>query len=165
MTNLLIAIVGIFVVALTLRAGLLLIRLYTLRYEAYREHANAFYEAADRLIDNPNTPDDVVNFIGEMNGTINFPDAAMAFTMIFRRNRSKQHSKPKGSPRFNLRTMPQDVVADFVIAFEHWIEAMAYRGMAWGPIFKAHLDAPTVEAKAKSVAAQSDQRTIAMAAT
>lgn len=161
MTNLLLAILMIVVIGLILRAGVLLIRMYTLRYELYREHANVFYEAADRLLDNPNTPEDVVKFVGEMNSTINFPEAAMAFVFFMRRNRRMiDRSAVKGKPRFDLRSMPQDVVADFVIAFENWIEAMAYRGMTWGPVFKAYLDAPTVEAKAKAVAEKSHQKLV-----
>ncbi|QNQ62491.1 hypothetical protein IB024_01665 [Brucella sp. 6810] len=152
MTSLLIAIIGVIVVALCLRAGFLYVRLYNLRYEMYREHALVFYDAAERLVDNPNTPNDVLSFVNEMNGTINFPNAAFVFSLILWKKRKTRKIKAKKSPRFDLRALPDDVVADFVIAFEHWIDAMAYRGMGWGTIFKALLDAPTVEEKAKSVA-------------
>ncbi|MGU3399257.1 hypothetical protein ACLBWS_05860 [Brucellaceae bacterium D45D] len=164
MTNLLIALGGVALVAFCLYSGLAYMRFYNRRYEAYREHANCFYEAADRLIDNKNTPEDVVRFVNEMNSTINFPDAAFAFSMIVMKNRKNRKLGIKKNPRFNLRSMPEDVIADFVIAFEHWIEAMACRGMGWGLIFKGLLDAPIIEEKAKSVAKISSKSALAVQA-
>lgn len=164
MINLLIAILMVVVVALLLRAGLLLVRLYTMKYELYRLRADAFYEAADRLVSNPNTPDDVVAFVGEMNQTINFPHSAMFFVHVLQKARRRRAKGEITAPRFDIRAMPQDVVADFVLAVENWIEAMAARSMFWGRVFKAYLDGPTIEARAKAVAIRSRHHTEAVLA-
>lgn len=159
MTTLLIALAVVVVFALALRAGLALVRRYTARYEAYAGEASKFYAAADRLVDNPNTPDSVLEFVELMNEIVNYRYAALFFVRVIQ----KQQEKPRKVPAFSLRTMPQDVVADFVIAFEAWVNAMAYRGMFWGPIFKAYLDSPSVVAKAKEVADRSHRKTLAHA--
>lgn len=139
------------------RCGLWLVRRYNRARSEYAEAANQFYEAADRLVDNPNTPANVLEFLELMNVSINYPYSAMLFVQRFQKGRS--HGEARRKPSINLRTMPQDVVADFVIAFEAWTNAMAYRSVFWGPIFKAYLDTPSVEAEAKKVAAMS-QKTI-----
>lgn len=154
MMALVIALILVAIVAAILKLGLVLVRRYQARYIAYAEAADEFYVAADRLVDNANTPDDVLDFVALMNESINFPNAALFFVRLMQ----KRHGKPRGNPALNLRTMPQDVVADFVIAFDAWINAMAYRSMFWGPIFKALLDTPSVESKARDVVALSHKR-------
>lgn len=155
MMALAIAIGLVVAVALLLRAGLALVRRYEARYAAYTEAANKFYAAAERLVDNPDTPDEVLSFMELMNESINFPHSALIFVRLMQKNR---HRRRGGDPVLNLRTMPQNMVADFVIAFDSWVNAMAYRGMFWGPIFKAYIDAPFIEAKAKEVVAISHKR-------
>lgn len=157
MTGLVIALAVAAAIVLLMRLGLALVRRYQARYAAYAEYANEFYAASDRLIDNPDTPDDVIEFVGLMNESINFPHAALVFVRLMQKRRGKRH----GDPMFNLRTMPQSMVADFVIAFDSWVNAIASRGMFWGPIFKMYLDAGAIESKAKDVAAISHRRTVA----
>lgn len=154
MTSLVMTLALIVVVALALRVGLALVRRYQARYVAYADAANEFYVAADRLVDNPDTPREVLDFLDLMNESINFPHSALFFVRLMQK---RGHNRG-GRPTIDIRTMPQSTVADFVIAFNAWISAMAYRGMFWGPIFKAYLDAPSVEAKAPEVVARSHKR-------
>lgn len=149
MTPIIVALSLAILVILAMRAGLAIIRRYENRYESYAAAANEFYTAADRLIDNPNTPDDVLKFVGEMNESINFPHTALIFAQAMQRRRRIKNDR---AARFDLRTMPQDIVADFVLAFGNWIDAISYRGMIFGPIFRAYLDAPSVERETAAVA-------------
>ncbi|MHA6687108.1 hypothetical protein [Mesorhizobium sp. A556] len=81
------------------------IRLYIRRRARYVCAANEFYVAANRLIDTPETPDDVLDFIEKLNYSIN-PYTALVFVRVLQ---SKEKSSTPRRPPLNLRTMPPRV--------------------------------------------------------
>jgi hypothetical protein len=136
MTPVLVALFMTALLVFALWGGLALVKLRETRYAAYAAAANEFYVAADRLVDNPDCPKNVLEFLEDMNELINFPRTAMYLAQSMRKNKHR----PKSGNVISLRKMPQGIVADFVIACNSWVDAVSYRTMFWGLMFRIYLD-------------------------
>lgn len=136
-------------VSLLLWAGLALIRRYDRRYREYTAAANDFYVAADQLVDNRETPEDVLSLIDSLNETINFPHTAVVYTRILQRQGRERQNRS-----FDIYSIPQSVVADFVTAMNAWVDAVSYRGLFFGSVLRIYLDARSIQSTATKVAGQ-----------
>jgi hypothetical protein len=139
-------------VVVALRLGLTLVRSHDRRYRLYSAWANEFYSAADRLIENPETPQEVLDFVGEMNTVVNFPHTALTYVRVIQKKRQAALPMLPTKNHFDLHELPGSVVADTVVAIEAWKNAIAYRSLVFGPVLRLYFDNRNVRSTTSTVA-------------
>lgn len=121
------------VAALALLYGLYLLRRYDLaQLEEFEFYAKEFHEAAKPLIEDDETPEEVLHQLSKMNRILSSRTAARNFMWLIasRRHHVGGHG-PSAEVREFFRRRPE-LEAKFVEAMTATILAMSYRSRFWG---------------------------------